>query len=414
MDRELPARVIRQKRLRFFATTLLILAILATGFWAFRSFIQPSVPLADIHTAVVEKGDIENTITASGEVLPEFEEVMTSPVNASIKEILRQAGSRVDAGQSILTLDKSAARTEYEKEKFQWETRRNEINKLKLDLGKSFYDLQSNNDIKQLHIGNLTDAVENADRLYKAGGGTKESVEQAQLNLKVAQLEKKQLENEIHNKQATMQLEIKEAEIACDIEKNNLDELARKLQLADIRASRSGVVTWVNQNIGVSVHEGESLARIANLDAFKVQGTVSDNYLSSLRLGMPVIVRINDSLLRGKVVNIHPAIENSIATFDVQLSDPHDPQLHPNMKADVYLVTQIHSQVLRVANGPALKGVSPVPLFLIHGQKAQRVEVHTGLSNFDYIEILDILQPGDRIITSDMSEYKNSPQITLK
>jgi HlyD family secretion protein len=94
------------------------------------------------------------------------------------------------------------------------QSKRNEIAKLKLDLNKSFFDIQSNNDIKQLRISNLADAVENAKRLFKAGGGTREGIEQAELNLKVAQLEKKQLENEIKSKQQTMQIEIKEAEIA--------------------------------------------------------------------------------------------------------------------------------------------------------------------------------------------------------
>ncbi len=53
-------------------------------------------------------------------------------------------------GESILTLDKTASQTEYEKLKFQLETKRNDIKKLKLELDKSFYDIKSNNDIKQL------------------------------------------------------------------------------------------------------------------------------------------------------------------------------------------------------------------------------------------------------------------------
>ncbi|MDQ3682949.1 MAG: hypothetical protein M3352_07740 [Bacteroidota bacterium] len=57
-------------------------------------------------------------------------------------------------------------------------------------MDKSFYDVKSNNDIKQLRINSLQASVEDAKRLFKAGGGTKESIEQAELALKVAQLEK--------------------------------------------------------------------------------------------------------------------------------------------------------------------------------------------------------------------------------
>jgi HlyD family secretion protein len=97
---------------------------------------------SNITTAVVEKGDIENTISASGEILPEFEEIVTSPINASIQNVVMDAGNKVQAGQSILTLDKSASQTEYEKERFELESKRNDIQKLKLELNKSFYDIK--------------------------------------------------------------------------------------------------------------------------------------------------------------------------------------------------------------------------------------------------------------------------------
>ena len=86
----------------------------------------------------METGDIENTITASGEVLPEFEEVISSPVKASVQSVLLDAGTQVKAGEPVLTLDKSASQTEYEKMKFELETKRNNISKLKLELDKSF------------------------------------------------------------------------------------------------------------------------------------------------------------------------------------------------------------------------------------------------------------------------------------
>jgi HlyD family secretion protein len=414
MDTEIAEEVIQQKRKKGIIIGLIVIAILALCTWLIRTYLKSSVSRSEITTARVEVGNVENTLNATGEVLPEFEEVITSPINASIKNVVTDAGGRVKAGQSILTLDKSAAENDYAKMKFQLETKKNEINKLKLDLNKSFFDIQSNNNIKQLRIGNLADAVENAKRLFRAGGGTREDIEQAELNLKVAQLEKKQLENEIRSKQQTMQLEAKEAEIAAAIQQNDLNELQRKLNLANVVATRSGVVTYVNKNIGANIKEGETLARIADLSSFKVTGSLSDNYLDQLHNGMPVIVRINDTQLRGIVSNVYPSVQNGIITFDIQLEERNNKQLRPNMKVDVYLVTAVHSKVLKVANGPAFKGASPQDIFVISNGKAERRSVHTGLSNFDFVELKDAVKPGDVVITSDMSEFKNSKELTIK
>ena len=414
MDTEITQEVLVQKRKKTTIVILIAIAAIALIIWAIRIFLGSSVTRAEITTAKVEIGNVENTLNATGEVLPEFEEIITSPVNASIKNVVTNAGGKVKAGQSILTLDKSASENDYAKQKFQLETKRAEIAKLKLDLDKSYFDIQSNNDIKQLRIGNLTDAVENAKRLYKAGGGTREDIEQAELNLKVALLEKKQIENEVRSKQKTMLIEQKEAEIAADIQENDLKELERKLKLANVVATRSGVVTFVNRNIGANIREGETIARIADLSSFKVTGSLSDTYLDQLHTGMPVIVRINDTQLKGTVSNVNPSVQNGIITFDVQLEERNNKQLRPNMKVDVFLVTAVHTKVLRVANGAAFKGASPQDVFVINGNKAEKHSVHTGLSNFDYVEVVDGAKEGDVVINSDMSEYKNAKELSVK
>jgi HlyD family secretion protein len=414
MDQIIEQEVTSRKKKKGIMIGLIAVLVLAGSIWLMRATLKSSIKRSDITTAVVELGSVENTLNATGEVLPEFEEILTSPINASIKNVVMDAGNKVNAGQSILTLDKSASQTEFEKINFQMQSKRNEIAKLKLDLNKSFFDIQSNNDIKQLRISNLADAVENAKRLFKAGGGTREGIEQAELNLKVAQLEKKQLENEIKSKQQTMQIEIKEAEIALAIQQNDLSGLQRKLQLANIIATRSGVVTYVNKNIGATVHEGDALARIADLSSFKVNGSISDTYMDQLRNGMPVIVRINEVQMKGHVVNVYPSIQNNIVTFDVQLDERNNKQLRPNQKVDVYLVTDVRSKTMRVANGPAFKGPADQDIFVLNGGKAERRSVHIGLTNFDFVEIKDGVKPGDVVITSDMSEFKNTKELTLK
>ncbi|RWY46015.1 efflux RND transporter periplasmic adaptor subunit [Mucilaginibacter gilvus] len=414
MDQLIEQEVTARKKKKGILIGAIAILALAASVWLLRTTLKSSIKRADITTAVVEIGSVENTLNATGEVLPEFEEILTSPINASIKNVVMDAGNKVNAGQSILTLDKSASQTEFEKINFQMQSKRNEIAKLKLDLNKSFFDIQSNNDIKQLRISNLADAVENAKRLFKAGGGTREGIEQAELNLKVAQLEKKQLENEIKSKQQTMQIEIKEAEIALAIQQNDLNGLQRKLQLASIIATRSGVVTYVNKNIGATVHEGDALARIADLSSFKVNGSISDTYMDQLHTGMPVVVRSNEVQMKGHVVNVYPSVQNSIVSFDVQLDERNNKQLRPNMKVDVYVVTEVRSKTMRVANGAAFKGPAEQDIFVLNGGKAERRAVHIGLSNFDFVEIKDGVKPGDVVITSDMSEFKNTKELTIK
>jgi HlyD family secretion protein len=149
MDKEITFEVTAAKRKKGAVIIIISITVLVLAVLLLRGYIKSTINHSEITIAKVEIGSIENTINATGEVLPEFEEIITSPINASIKSALMDAGNKIKAGQSILTLDKSATQTDFEKQKFQLETKRTEISKLKLDLNKSFYDIQSNNDIKQ-------------------------------------------------------------------------------------------------------------------------------------------------------------------------------------------------------------------------------------------------------------------------
>jgi len=413
MDKPIEEEVTARRKKKRVIVIAAVLIIIIAAVFGMRTYIKPSLAEAEFISAMAETGNIENTINATGEILPEFEEVLTSPINAAVREVVMDAGTKVKAGQSILTLDKSAAQTEFDKLGFQIESKENEIRKLKLDLEKSFYDIKSNNSIKQLRIANFKDAVSSAQRLFKAGGGTREDIERAELDLKVAELEKQQLENEIRNKQQTMKIEIREAEIALAIQRNDQAAFRRKLALADVIATRDGVVTWVNKNIGASIKEGESLARIANLSSYKVACSISDTQMDQLSKGMPAIVMINDTQLRGSIANVSPSVNNSIVSFDVQLEEKNNKLLRPNMKADVFLVTATRNNVVRVPNGPAFKGSNTQEIFVLGKGKAIRRSVKTGLSNFDFVEIVSGIKAGERVITSDMSKFEYASEISI-
>ena len=416
MDRELSKQQIRKQQGKTLWYAGLAIVAVVAAVWLMRGTLSTSLKRAEIRIAVVERGDVDNTLNAAGEVQPEFEQVITSPISAVIQQAYFNAGSSVRMGDKILELDKTFTQIEFEKQKDELELKRNGIVKIKLDLDKSFFDIQIQDSIKACRITSLKADLENAKRLFNAGGGTREAIEQAETNLRVAQLEKRQLENDIRSSQLGMQASIRETEINASIQSRELSEFEQKLRQANIVATRAGVLTYVNKNLGVKVNEGEILARIADLESFKILGTVSDNYATQLHTGMPAVVRLGDTLIRGTLINIHPAVSNNVMTFDVTLDDQHaSSQLRPNMKVELFLVTASSKNTLRVKNGPAFKGGAVQDVFVLRPDgKAVRRTVKIGLSNFDFVEVLEGLNLGETVVVSDLSSYKNTKEITIR
>jgi HlyD family secretion protein len=415
MDKELSVSEVRKQKSKNWLIGIVALIVIILIVWWLRNTLSSSVSKSEIRTAVAEMGAVENTLTASGEVQPEFEQVITSPITAVIQQVLLDAGTQVKAGEKILELDKEATQLTFDKEKDEVDLKRNKVVKLRLDLDKSFYDLKIDDSIKAMKITSLKADVENAKRLQKAGGGTREAIETAEMNLRIAELEKKQLENDIRIKQQTMRADIKESELSAQIQEKQLMEYQSKLQKANIIATRPGVLTYVNKNLGSKVSEGEILARLADLGSFKIIGAISDNYADQVKIGMPVIIRINDKQLRGSLTNIQPSVQNNILSFDVALDSKSTDLLRPKLKVEVFLITAAQQNVVRVANGPAFKGASMQEIFVLRKDgKAEKRTVKVGLTNFDYVEIIEGVKPGETVIISDLSEYKNTKELEIK
>lgn len=416
MDTELaPAEVNRSRNRKLLIGGGVLLAVLVALF-GLRNAMKTSIESDKIRLATAETGPVENSVSATGEVIPAYEQIYTSPIRASIRRVLLTPGTAVKVGQAILDLDKSLTEIELEKLNDQLALKRNGIDQLRMKLNKSLYDAEINDQIKLLYINRLRADLDAAKRLQKVGGSTGEEVTRAENALRVAELEKKQLENDLAYNRQSMSASLRETTLQAQIEEKNGKELTHKLKQADVIADRAGVLTWVNENIGSSVSEGEMLAKLADLASFRVEGSCSDVYAEQVKTGLPVIVKVNETVLRGLITQVKPTVKNGVVQFVIQLENSRHASLRPNMKTDVFIITDRVAQAVRVANGPTFKGKRRQFIYVLpkEGNVAQRRDVTIGLSNFDFVEIKSGLRAGEQVILTDLSEYENLEQITIE
>ena len=95
MDRELaPELVTKSRRKTWLIGTVVVTALAASVFW-FRGLLETSVNAAEIRVVTAETGPVENTLNATGEIIPAYEQIITSPIRASIRRVLLTPGTRV-------------------------------------------------------------------------------------------------------------------------------------------------------------------------------------------------------------------------------------------------------------------------------------------------------------------------------
>lgn len=378
------------------------------------SFLQTSLNRKDITISKVDKGVIEVSVSASGKVIPAFEEIINSPINSRIVEIYKKGGDSVDVGTPILKLDLQSAETEYNKLLDEEQMKRLELEKLKVTNQSKLSEMEMKLKVSRMELDRKAVELRNERYLDSLGAGTTDKVRQVELDFNVSQLKLKEDEQKYINEQALSEADLKVKELDLNIFRKGLSETKRTLDDAQIRSPRKAILTYVNNEIGAQVPQGTKVAIVSDLSHFKIEGEIADTYGDRIAAGSKAVVKIGSDKLEGTVSDVTPLSKNGVISFTVQLEEDNHRRLRSGLKTDVYVMNAVKDDVLRIANASYYVGKGEYELFVINGDQLLKRKVQLGDSNYEYVEVISGLQPGDEVIVSDMSSYKDKNKLKIK
>lgn len=414
MDREIPKEVRNKERnkkiIRYGGigvASVIVISVLI-------SFMRTGVKTKDLVFSTVDKGTIEVSVSASGKVVPAFEEIINSPINTRIVEIYKKGGDSVDIGTPILKLDLQSVETDYKKLLDEEQMRSYKLNQLRVNNQTKLNDLAMKIKVSAMQLNRKKVELRNEQYLDSLGSGTTDKVRQAELSYNVAQLEYEQLEQQYDNEKEVLAAEYKVQELDFSIFRKGLAEMKRTLDDAQVRSPRKAILTYINNQIGAQVSQGSQLAVISDLSHFKVEGEIADTYGDRVAAGGKAIVKIGSEKLEGTVSSVTPLSKNGVISFTVQLNEDNNRRLRSGLKTDVYVMNAVKEDVMRIANASYYVGRGEYELFVRNSDKEiVKRKVQLGDSNFEFVEVASGLQPGDQVVVSDMSNYKNKNKLKL-
>ena len=415
MDREIPKEVRDKERKKKFIKYGAIGVAAVVCIAVLISFMRSSVNRKDLVFSEVDNGTIEVSVSASGKVVPAFEEIINSPINTRIVEVYRKGGDSVDVGTPILKLDLQSTETEYKKLLDEEQMKRYQLEQLKVNNNTYLSDLSMQVKISAMKLNRMEVELRNERYLDSLGSGTTDKVRQAELNFNTGKLELEQLRQQYANESKVKEADLKVKELEFNIFSKSLAEMKRTLDGAQIRSPRKAILTYINNQVGAQVAEGSQVAIISDLSHFKVEGEIADTYGDRVAAGGRAIVKIGNEKLEGTVSSVTPLSKNGVISFIVQLNEDNNKRLRSGLKTDVYVMNAVKEGVLRLANASYYVGRGEYELF-VQDSKDEIVKrkVQLGDSNFEYVEVISGLKPGDKVVVSDMSSYKNKNKLKLK
>ena len=415
MDREISKEEIKKRRNKKIIRAGAIVLIIFTGFIIVEKWLGQSVNRADLTFSTVDRGTIEVSVNASGKVVPIFEEIINSPINSRIIETYKKSGDAVDAGTPILKLDLQSAETDYQKGQDDEQMRISKLQQLKVDQNTKLTDLAMQIRVAQMKLNRMRVEMHSEKYLDSIGASTRDNVHQKEMNYNVARIELEQQKKQLINERLSSAAEYRVQKLDLEMFIKSLGEIKRTLDDAKIRAPRKAILTYINNQIGSQITQGEQVAVVSDLSHFKITGEIADSYGDKISVGGKAIVKIGGKTINGTISSVTPLSKNGVINFTVQLKDDHNSVLRSGLNTDIYVINSVKSDVMRIANSAYYTGPGIYSLFVANsnGEIVKR-KVKLGEAGFDYVEVLSGLKPDDKVVVSDMNDYKDKNKLKLK
>ncbi|MBS0664786.1 MAG: HlyD family efflux transporter periplasmic adaptor subunit [Verrucomicrobia bacterium] len=209
------------------------------------------------------------------------------------------------------------------------------------------------------------------------------------------------------------QLSVKEAEVerlrgVAKLRHDELDALTA-------RAGMNGVLQLLPVDVGSQIQPGVNLARVADPAKLKAEIRIAETQAKDVAIGQTAEVDTRNGIVSGHVSRIDPSVQNGTVTVDVLIDGPLPKGSRPDLSVDGTIELERLDDVVYVGRPAFGQERSTVGLFKLDrdGSYATRVPVKVGRSSVNTIEIVGGLQPGDRVILSDMSQWDANDRVRL-
>jgi HlyD family secretion protein len=196
----------------------------------------------------------------------------------------------------------------------------------------------------------------------------------------------------------------------------SLDIARSTLDALNLRAPVAGQLTAFSIQVGQSLNRGERLGQVDSAGRNKLVASVDEYYLGRVQPGQTATVESGGRTYRAKVAKIYPQVRNGVFEVDLQFIGQEPPSLNRGQTLQTKLTLGDPAPALLIPNGAFYNETGGAWVFVVApgGGEAVKRKVRLGRRNADYIEVLEGLEPGERVITSPYTGFADKDRLDLE
>jgi HlyD family secretion protein len=404
----------RKKRIVYAVITAVALA----GITVVLSRLKPAAPTVErnlVWIDTVKRGPMVRQVRGLGTLVPVEIRWIAARTQGRVDKIILRPGAVVETGSLILELANPDVVSAAANARSQLNAAEAQLANLRVQLESQLLAAEATAARAKSDYETTKLQAEVRQELFRDG-----LVSELELKLSNATAAQAATSNAIEQKRFAFSKESIKPQLAVqEAEVERLRSLAKlrqdELEALSVRSTMSGVLSALPVEVGAQVQPGSNLARVADPSKLKAEVRIAETQAKDIAIGQVSQIDTRNGIVEGRVARIDPAVQNGTVLVDVAIVNELPRGARPDLSVDGTIELERLNEVVYVGRPAFGQEKSTVGIFKLAADSndAVRTQVQLGRSSVNTIEIVSGLQPGDKVILSDMSQWDANDRIRL-
>ena len=380
--------------------------------------LDPAVPDVDVRTVLMdaaERGQLVIEVRGPGTLVPEEIRWITALTAGRVEQRLVDPGEKVEPETVIVELSNPDVELESLDAQRQLTAARASLLELRTRLEhERLNQVGALANVKAEHLAAKRKAAASQRLLEQnmvsdfEAREAEEHAEEMKARYRAESQRLALVESTIREKQALQEQQVERLREIQEFQRERVESMT-------VRARASGVLQETDLEVGQWVQPGAVLAKVAEPDKLKAILRIPETLAKDIAVGQPSSIDTRNGLVAGRVFRVDPSVQNGSVKVHVRLVGELPQGARPDLSVEGTVEVGRLEDVVHVDRPAYSQAHTSLGLFLVagDGRSASRVDVRFGRASSASVEVIDGLEPGQRIIVSDMSRWDSFDRVAL-
>ena len=399
------ALVFSKKALPWWLGALLLVFILWTALRDNASTLRVNGDTLNI--ATVEQGEFNDYIRISGQVQP-MTTIQLSPLEGGVvEEIYIEEGSQVRKGDVILSLSNENLDMQILNSEAELAEKENILRNTMISMEQQKLSVQQERLQLEMDVRRYRRAYEQQKALYDEKLIARETFLQAEEDYRLA-IDKLEL---VRNRELQDSLyrtaEIEQMEESLENMRVNMQMIRRRKDNLDIKAPIDGELGLLDAVLGQSIASGTKIGQINDLSSYKIEAQIDEHYIDRVFAGLDATFERQDETFAATIRKVYPEVREGKFKADFKFTGQQPENIRTGQTYYLNLQLGQPEEAVLIPRGSFYQQTGGQWIYVVDesGDRAVRRDIRIGRQNPQYYEVLEGLDPGEKVIISGYDNF---------